>query len=320
MTEKIHPTAVIAPTAQIGSNVAIGPFTLVDDGAVIGDNTVLDSHVVIGKNVKIGRNNRIFPCAVIGRPPQILGFDENTKFGGLVIGDNNTIREYVTIHPSMYPHENTVVGNGNLLMINVHLGHDCHLEDKIVISNCTQVSGHCRIDTGAWLSGMVAIHQFVTIGKWSYAAGYTASDLGKPEVYIPGLGFVPFGPGSFIPHSIYCNVGRCLTGEAVFREAEILCDISGGVTATFPHEKDFANPETGELLLKYTKRSPNISAEDQAQFWRYLGDKLCSATGGVRNIGAYQGQGTLEPAGNAQGFEANAAPLKYVLNAKSYEV
>lgn len=184
MAEKIHPTAVISPTAQIGSNVAIGPFSLVDDGAVIGDNTVLDSHVVIGKNVRIGRNNRILPCAVIGRPPQILGFDENSKFGGLIIGDNNTIREYVTIHPSMYPHENTVVGNSNLLMINVHLGHDCHLEDKIVISNCTQVSGHCKIETGAWLSGMVAIHQFVTIGKWSYAAGYTGINHDVPPFVI----------------------------------------------------------------------------------------------------------------------------------------
>ena len=92
-----------------------------------------------------------------------------------------------------------------------------------------------------------------------YAAGYTASDLGKPEVYIPGIGFVPYGPGSYIPHSIYCNVGRCLSGEAVFREAEILCDIAGGVTATFPHEKDFANPATGEALLKYTKRNPKMS-------------------------------------------------------------
>ena len=114
-----------------------------------------------------------------------------------------------------------------------------------------------------------------------YAAGYTASDLGKPEVYIPGVGFVPYGPGSYIPNSIYCNVGRCLSGEAVWREAEILCDIAGGVVATFPHEKDFANPETGEALLKYTKRNPNMSAEDQAQFWRYLGDMLCSATGGI---------------------------------------
>ncbi len=125
-----------------------------------------------------------------------------------------------------------------------------------------------------------------------YAAGYTASDLGKPEVYIPGMGFVPFGPGSYIPHSIYCNVGRCLSGEAVWREAEILCDIAGGVVATFPHEKDFTNPATGEALLKYTKRNPKMSAEDQAQFWRYLGDSMCSATGGIANVGNYHGGGS----------------------------
>ncbi|MHB8771604.1 MAG: 4-hydroxyphenylacetate 3-hydroxylase family protein [Syntrophales bacterium] len=125
-----------------------------------------------------------------------------------------------------------------------------------------------------------------------YAAGYTASDLGKPEVYIPGIGFVPYGPGSYIPNSIYCNVGRCLSGEAVWREAEILCDISGGVVATFPHEKDFLNPETGEALLKYTKRNPKISAEDQANFWRFMGDALCSATGGIHNIGNYHGGGS----------------------------
>lgn len=125
-----------------------------------------------------------------------------------------------------------------------------------------------------------------------YAAGYTASDLGKPEVYMPGVGFVPYGPGSYIPNSIYCNVGRCLSGEAVFREAEILCDIAGGVVATFPHEKDFMNPELAALLNKYTKRNPNMSSEDQAQFWRYLGDILCSASGGIGNVGNYHGGGS----------------------------
>lgn len=184
MNHTIHPTAVIADSARLGPNVNIGPYTVVEEGALIGDNTVLDAHVVIGKNTQIGKNNRIYPCAVIGRPPQILGFDENTKLGGLTIGDNNIIREYVTIHPSMHPGENTIVGNENLLMINVHLGHDCALEDKIVISNCTQVSGHCRIETGAWLSGMVAIHQFVTIGKWCYAAGYAGINHDVPPYVI----------------------------------------------------------------------------------------------------------------------------------------
>jgi aromatic ring hydroxylase len=103
---------------------------------------------------------------------------------------------------------------------------------------------------------------------------------------------MPYGPGSYIPHSIYCNVGRCLTGEAVWRESEILCDIAGGVVATFPHEKDFENPQTGELLLKYTERNPDIPVEDQAQFWRYLGDFLCSANGGIMNVGNYHGGGS----------------------------
>lgn len=134
--------------------------------------------------------------------------------------------------------------------------------------------------------------EIIMVTELGYAAGYTASDLGGPKVFMPGKGFVPYGPGSYIPHSIYCNVGRCLSGEAVWRESEILCDISGGITATFPYEKDFLNPEIGELLLKYTKRNPNMSSEDQAQFWRYLGDKLCSATGGIRNIGAYHGGGS----------------------------
>ena len=184
MSDMIHPTAVIASSAQIGSNVTVGPYTVVDEGAVIGDNTILDTHVVIGKNVKMGVGNRVLAGAVIGRPPQILGFDDDTKIGGLQIGDNNVLREYVTVHPSMFPNENTIVGNDNLLMVNVHLGHDCVLEDKIVISNATQVSGHCKIETGVWLAGNVLTHQFVTIGKWCYAAGLTGVNHDVPPYVI----------------------------------------------------------------------------------------------------------------------------------------
>ncbi|HUV44296.1 MAG TPA: 4-hydroxyphenylacetate 3-hydroxylase N-terminal domain-containing protein [Dehalococcoidales bacterium] len=134
--------------------------------------------------------------------------------------------------------------------------------------------------------------ELIMTTELGYAAGYTASDLGKPEVYMPGVGFIPYGPGSYIPNSIYCNVGRCLSGEAVWREAEILCNISGGAPATFPHEGDFTNPDIKDLLLKYTTRSPNITAEDQAQLWRYMGDVLCSASGGIHNVGGYHGGGS----------------------------
>jgi aromatic ring hydroxylase len=134
--------------------------------------------------------------------------------------------------------------------------------------------------------------EIIRVSELGYAAGFTASELGKPEVYIPGVGFKPYGPGSYIPHSIYANVGRNLTGEAVFREAEILCDVSGGIPATFPHEGDFVNPETKDLLYKYITRNPEIPPQDAAQLWRYVGDLLCSATGGIHQFGAFHGGGS----------------------------
>ena len=169
-------------------------------------------------------------------------------------------------------------------------------------SGCKPALGDVLLGTAALTAEVNNIHktpmvrqklaEIILTTELGYAAGYTASDLGKPEVYIPGIGFVPYGPGSYIPNSIYCNVGRCLTGEAVYREAEMLCDISGGVPATFPYEEDFVNPETRDLLLKYTKRNPDMPVEDQAQLWRYLGDILCSATGGIHSIGSYHGGGS----------------------------
>jgi 4-hydroxybutyryl-CoA dehydratase / vinylacetyl-CoA-Delta-isomerase len=169
-------------------------------------------------------------------------------------------------------------------------------------SGCKPGLGDILLGTAALAAEVNNVHkashvreklaEIIMVTELGYAAGYTASDLGKPEVFMPGTGFVPYGPGSFIPHSIYCNVGRCLSGEAVWREAEILCDVAGGIVATFPHEKDFKNEELKDLLLRYTKRNPKMSAEDQAQFWRYLGDALCSGSGGVARIGAYHGGGS----------------------------
>jgi len=169
-------------------------------------------------------------------------------------------------------------------------------------SGCKPAIGDILLGTAALAAEYNGIHktshvrdklaEVIKVTELGYAAGYTASDLGKPEVYIPGVGFMPYGPGNFIPNSIYCNVGRCLTGEAVYHEAELLTDISGGMPATFPYEGDFVNPETKDLLNKYIMRNPEISPENQAQFWRYVGDLLCSATGGINSIGSYHGGGS----------------------------
>jgi len=167
----LHPSAVVHKDAQIADGVTIGPNCVIESEVSIGADTILDANVVIGKKVKIGKGNHFFAHCVIGGRPQVLGLCSDDSIGGLVIGDGNIFREQVTIHPSIYKDKFTKVGNDNMLMIGVHIGHDCVLEDKIVMSNFVQISGHCKIETGVWLSGMVLLHQFVTIGKWCYAAG-----------------------------------------------------------------------------------------------------------------------------------------------------
>ncbi|MHA1988777.1 MAG: 4-hydroxyphenylacetate 3-hydroxylase family protein [Promethearchaeota archaeon] len=169
-------------------------------------------------------------------------------------------------------------------------------------SGCKPAIGDLVVGTAALAAEYNNIHrashvrsklaELIMVSELGYAAGFTASELGKPEVYIPGLGVVPYGPGSYIPNSIYCNVGRCLSGENVFREAEIIVDLCGGIPATFPHEGDFVNPELKDHLNKYIMRNPNISPENAAQFWRYIGDVSVSATSGVSLFGNFHGGGS----------------------------
>jgi UDP-N-acetylglucosamine acyltransferase len=182
--KQIHPTAVIEDGAILGDEVVIGPNCFIGSGSCLGQGCVLEANVVINQNVRIGKGNHFFSNCVIGGIPQILNFNSSTRLGELVIGDNNTIREQVTIHPSMHHDRQTEIGNNNLIMIGVHIGHDCVIEDKTVLSNFTQISGHCRIETGVWLSGVVLLHQFVTIGRWCYAAGMAGINKDVPPFLI----------------------------------------------------------------------------------------------------------------------------------------
>jgi UDP-N-acetylglucosamine acyltransferase len=181
---KVHPSAVVSKDAQLGEGVTIGPNCVIESMVSIGAGTVIDANVVICKNVKIGKNNHFFTNCVIGGRPQILGLGPDAEIGGLTIGNRNNFREQVTIHLSACRGEIAKVGNDNLLMVGVHIGHDCTLEDKIVMSNSVQIGGHCRIETGAWFSGLAAMHQFVTFGKWSYAAGLTGINHDIPPFLI----------------------------------------------------------------------------------------------------------------------------------------
>ncbi len=181
---QVHPSAVVNKEARLADGVVIGPNCVIDRGVSIGAGTVLDANVVISKDVEIGRGNHLFPNCAIGGRPQMLNMKADDEIGRLIIGDNNTIREQVTIHPSIYHGSFTKVGNDNLIMVGAHIGHDCTLEDKIVMSNYSQLSGHCKIETGVWLSGVVLLHQFVTLGKWCYAAAIAGINKDVPPFLI----------------------------------------------------------------------------------------------------------------------------------------
>ena len=177
---QIHPSAVIHEDAQLDDDVIIGPNCVIHSGVSISSGTILEANVVIYKNVKIGSKNQIFPNCVLGSLPQVLRLKLDSEIGGLTIGDENTFREQVTIHPGIHPGNQTTIGNENFLMVGTHIGHDCIVEDNVVMSNLVQIGGHCKIETGAWFSGLAASHQFVTIGKWCYVAGLAGLNRDVP--------------------------------------------------------------------------------------------------------------------------------------------
>jgi UDP-N-acetylglucosamine acyltransferase len=180
----IHPSAVVHKSAQLAPDVIVGPHCVVGDAVSIDSGSILDANVVIDGSVKIGKNNHFFPGCVIGCKPQVLALSPNTKIGGVIIGDGNAFRECVTIHPSMSPERFTKIGNDNFVMVGAHVGHDCLLEDKIVMSNCVLIAGHCKIESGVWISGLVGVHQFVTMGRWVYAAGLAGINRDIPPFLI----------------------------------------------------------------------------------------------------------------------------------------
>ena len=168
----IHKTAVIDNKAKIDTNVEIGPYTVIGPNVQILEGTKIQSHVNITGFTKIGKNNKIFPFASIGNEPQDLKYKgENTK---LSIGDSNTIREYTTINTGTIGGGGvTKIGNNSLLMIGVHIAHDCIIGDQVVIANSAAIAGHAEIADHVIIGGNCGIQQFTRIGKMAMIGGMT---------------------------------------------------------------------------------------------------------------------------------------------------
>jgi UDP-N-acetylglucosamine acyltransferase len=161
----------IHPEARIGKDVRIDPFVVIEEGVTIGDGSHIMSHAVIMKNTVIGHSCQIFPSAVLGAIPQDLKFDgEDTS---VEIGNNTTIREFVTINRGTKDKWKTVVGSHCLLMAYCHIAHDCILGDHVIIANSVQLAGHVEIGDHAIIGGMAAAIQFSKIGAHTYIAGGT---------------------------------------------------------------------------------------------------------------------------------------------------
>lgn len=164
-----QPLAYVHPQAKIADNVVIEPFVTIHKNVEIGEGTWIGSNVTIMEGARIGKNCRIFPGAVISAIPQDLKFDgEDTT---VEIGDNTTIREFVTINRGTKANNKTVVGNNCLLMAYVHVAHDCVIGNNCILANAANLAGHINISDFAIIGGLSAVHQFVNIGQHVMISG-----------------------------------------------------------------------------------------------------------------------------------------------------
>jgi UDP-N-acetylglucosamine acyltransferase len=165
----VHSTSIVHPEARLADDVTVGPFSTVASGVTIGAGTVLKSHVVIEGPTTIGARNTVFPFASIGQVPQDL------KYAGepseTIIGDDNTIREGVTIHRGTEASMQTRVGSGCLLMAYTHVAHDCRVGDGVILANLATLAGHVIVEDNAIIGGLTGVQQFNRVGAYSYTGG-----------------------------------------------------------------------------------------------------------------------------------------------------
>jgi len=170
---KIHPTAIVSSEARLEEGVEIGPYSIIGSDVNIGKNTIIGPHVVIDSQTDIGVGCRIFQFSSIGAVPQDLKFKgEATR---TIIGNYNTIREYVTIHRATSADIGvTIMGDHNLLMAYCHIAHNCKLGNRIVMANAANLAGHIHIEDNAIIGGLTGIHQFTRIGAHCIIGGCSA--------------------------------------------------------------------------------------------------------------------------------------------------
>lgn len=165
----IHKTAIINPKAELADDVEVGAYVIIEGNVKIGKGTKISAHTYITGWTEIGENCQIHMGVILGNEPQVAGYKGERSY--LLIGDNNIIREYVTVHRAMEEDGVTKIGNNNFIMANTHIAHNCVIGNNVTITNFAALTGHIEVEDNAVLSGFVAIHQFVKIGCISMIGG-----------------------------------------------------------------------------------------------------------------------------------------------------
>lgn len=233
METRIHPTSVVSSLAEIATGVEIGPFCVVEGKVRIGQGSIIESHVRVGSRngiVEIGENNRLFAGCVLGGPPQDKKYKgEPTR---LVIGNNNQIREYVTISlGTPQGRQETTIGNDNLFMAYAHFGHDCFVGNGNVVANLCQFAGHVHIQDKVNIGGASAVNQFVKIGSYAFIGGHSSINKDIPPfcmaqgnyAVIRGTNKIGLERGAGLPPTEVENIHRAIRiiskGSALVSEA-----------------------------------------------------------------------------------------------------
>ncbi len=244
---RVDRTAIVHPRAQLGAGVEVGPWAAVGDGCVIGEGCVVGARATLERNVRLGARVKVGIGTVLGGDPQDLKFRGEETW--VEVGDDTTIREYSTVNRGTSESLRTTLGRGCFLMSYVHLAHDCHVGDGVILSNGVQLAGHVTIEDRAIVSGLSAVHQFVRIGRHAFVGGCSrvskdvppyVKAVGNP-IKLYGLNSVGLQRGGFSEATLL-ELKRAY--RLLFRSDLML---SAAVTRA-RDELDMSVPEVGTLL------------------------------------------------------------------------
>jgi UDP-N-acetylglucosamine acyltransferase len=204
---EIHPTAVVSPRAELARDVRVGPYAVVEEHVQVGEGCEIGPHAVIKKFTSLGARNRVYEHATLGGEPQDVKFKGERS--ALLVGDENLIREYVTIHRASGEGEATRVGSRNFLMVGVHVAHNCEVGDDNTLANGVALAGHVSVEDHVFFSSNVGAHQFVRFGRYAMVGGkskvvqdvlpFFTTDGNPPAVR--GLNTIGLRRGGFQPES-----------------------------------------------------------------------------------------------------------------------